>query len=40
MRAAAEDYLTPIGLRLRQHDTLWGGAIQFWDAEAAGDGDA
>jgi len=36
MRAAAEGYLAPMGLRLRQHDTLWGGAIQFWEAEAAG----
>ena len=35
MRAAAEGYLEPMGLQLRQHDTLWGGAIQFWEAEAA-----
>ena len=35
MRDAAEGYLSPMGLSLRQHDTLWGGAIQFVEAEAA-----
>ena len=35
MRGAAEGYLGPMGLALRQHDTLWGGAIQFVEAETA-----
>ena len=35
MRPAAEGYLTPIGLELLSHDTLWGGAIQFVDAESS-----
>lgn len=34
MRPAAEAYLSPMGLKLDQHDTLWGGAIQFVVAEA------
>ena len=33
MRPAAEGYLQPMGLKLQQHDTLWGGAIQFLVAE-------
>ena len=35
MREAAEGYLTPMGISLNKHDTLWGGAIQFIEAEAA-----
>ena len=33
MRPAAEGYLQPLGLALTEHDTLWGGAIQFVKAE-------
>ena len=31
-RAAADAYFGDLGLELRRHDTLWGGAIQFVDA--------
>jgi len=30
----AAAFLTPMGLSLREHDTLWGGAIQFIKAES------
>jgi len=31
----AESFLGEIGLSLKQHDSLWGGAIQFVDAESS-----
>ena len=31
-RQAADAYFGDLGLELRRHDTLWGGAIQFVDA--------
>ena len=31
-RQAADTYFGGLGLELRRHDTLWGGAIQFVDA--------
>jgi len=33
MRPAAEAYLSPMGLDMLKHDTLWGGAIQFVHAK-------
>ena len=39
-RPAAEAYLSPMGLQLEQHDTLWGGAIQFVVAEGGAPADA
>ena len=29
----AADFLSPLGLNLKEHDTLWGGAIQFVRAD-------
>lgn len=39
MQAAADGFLSPLGLSLLTHDTLWGGAIQFIHAEG-NDGEA
>ena len=39
MRPAAERYLTPMGLDMLKHDTLWGGAIQFVRADGAASSD-
>jgi O-methyltransferase involved in polyketide biosynthesis len=33
MRQAADAFLSPLGLTVREHDTLWGGAIQFIRAD-------
>jgi O-methyltransferase involved in polyketide biosynthesis len=35
MRQAADAFLSPLGLTVREHDTLWGGAIQFIRADGA-----
>jgi hypothetical protein len=35
MRQAADAFLSPLGLTVREHDTLWGGAIQFIRANGA-----
>jgi methyltransferase (TIGR00027 family) len=39
-RGAAEAALAPIGLETLEHSTLWGGAIQFIEAEGAAPPDA
>ena len=33
-RETAAEFLSPLGLRLQDHETLWGGAIQFIRAES------